>query len=580
MQNIMEVIKKNKDIIIIVIAIIILAILKQMLIQDFPIVGYVSAGEDDGLMMNLAKSILEGNWLGEYRYNTLMKGPVFPIILAGMYKLGLPFIGTMTALYTFSCIIFMIAVRKLIKNKYIFIAIFAVLLFNPIMYTHAIIQRVYRNALIPSFALLITGSYIAIFLRRNEKNRYLILWSLICAVSLSAFYYTREDSMWIIPFVIFMTASIIIAKFINERKINLEFISKTVFTIIPIVSLILFGNWIASKNEEVYGLKTTNVLKDSTFTEAIDAIYSVRPNLVVESVTVTQEKVDRMASVSPTFAGIAPKLHEKIGGYGALDRNPGDWEVDDGWILWAIRIAAVESGYNTLELEQSFYKKVAEDLNWAMDSGLLERQKVMPSALLSPYKKGYTLKLAKIFTKGLIYISTFDGIEISNKEISNDKPSYLVKEFEDISRNRAIYPEDAINMDGMPIEELETQEEYIKSLNTKNEILKILTKSYGVIGVIIGIIAVIYYIALTITMFIEIFKKKYEKVEKWIVLSGILGAFITLLAGVSYNHLTACNSIGPLYLSGAYPLFLAFCTICVYNAITKIIKNKITKSES
>ena len=135
-------------------------------------------------------------------------------------------------------------------------------------------------------------------------------------------------------------------------------------------------------------------------------------------------------------------------------------------------------------------------------------------------------------------------------------------------------------MDGMPIEELETQEEYIKSLNTKNEILKILTKSYGVIGVIIGIIAVIYYIALTITMFIEIFKKKYEKVEKWIVLSGILGAFITLLAGVSYNHLTACNSIGPLYLSGAYPLFLAFCTICVYNAITKIIKNKITKSES
>ena len=173
MQNIMEVIKKNKDIIIIVIAIIILAILKQMLIQDFPIVGYVSAGEDDGLMMNLAKSILEGNWLGEYRYNTLMKGPVFPIILAGMYKLGLPFIGTMTALYTFSCIIFMIAVRKLIKNKYIFIAIFAVLLFNPIMYTHAIIQRVYRNALIPSFALLITGSYIAIFLRRNEKNRWL-----------------------------------------------------------------------------------------------------------------------------------------------------------------------------------------------------------------------------------------------------------------------------------------------------------------------------------------------------------------------------------------------------------------------
>lgn len=575
MKKIKEFLNKNKDIIFIVIMIIILAIIKQWIIQDFPIIGFVSAGEDDVLMINLAKNILSGNWLGEYKYNTLMKGPVFPMLLAMLYKFKIPFIASMTALYTFSCVVFMIAIRKMIKNKYVFVGIFAILLFNPIMYCFEIIQRVYRNALIPSFALLITGSYIAIFLRRNEKSRYSIIWSLIAAISLSAFYYTREDSMWILPFVIFMTISIIIAKLIKEKKINLDFLTKTIFVIIPIVSLVAFGNWISTKNEKYYGVKTTNILKKSSFVDAIDAIYAVRPNRVVESVTVTQEKVDRMAAVSPTFAGIAPKLHEKIGGYGALDRNPGDAEVDDGWILWAIRIAAVESGYNTIELEEQFYKKVAEDLNWAMDEGLLERQRTMPSALLSPYKRGYTFKLMKIMAKGAIYISTFDGINISNDILSNDKPSYLVKDFEEMSGNRAIYPEDATDIDGTKIESLETQDEYIKSLDLQNNILNVLIKVYGVIGVIIGIIAVIYYMILTVITIKNIFIKKYETLEKWIIISGILGALFTLLAGVSYNHLTACNSIGPLYLAGSYPLFLAFCMICVYNAIIKVLNRKL-----
>ena len=102
-----------------------------------------------------------------------MKGPVFPMLLALIYKYRLPFIFVITLLYTISCIIFMIAIRKLIKNKYWFIGIFALLLFNPIMYSSEIIQRIYRNALIPTFSLLIIGSYIALFLRRNEKNRYL-----------------------------------------------------------------------------------------------------------------------------------------------------------------------------------------------------------------------------------------------------------------------------------------------------------------------------------------------------------------------------------------------------------------------
>ena len=272
MEGIKEKIKNNKDIIFIVLIIILLSILKQYLVQGFPIIAYVMAGEDDALMVKFAYSILDGNWLGEYTYNTLMKGPTFPMLLALLYKLKLPYIFSITSLYTISCIVFMIAIRKIVKNKYAFIGLFAILLFNPIMYGSNIMQRIYRNSLIPSFALLITGSYIALFLRRNEKTRFSISWTLIAGISLSAFYYTREDSMWIVPFVLFMTVSIIIAKIMTEKKINLELLSKMIIAIIPIICLILFGKYISLKNEEYYGLRTKNVLTESKYTAAINSI--------------------------------------------------------------------------------------------------------------------------------------------------------------------------------------------------------------------------------------------------------------------------------------------------------------------
>lgn len=492
------------------------------------------------------------------------------MLLALIYKYRLPFIFVITLLYTISCIIFMIAIRKLIKNKYWFIGIFALLLFNPIMYSSEIIQRIYRNALIPTFSLLIIGSYIALFLRRNEKNRYLIIWSLLAGISLSTFYYTREDSMWIVPFIIFITVATVVYKLVEEKKINFESISKITFLVIPVLMLIIFGQYIASKNEKYYGLKIKNILSESNFTLALNSIYSVRPNKMIDCVTVTQEKVDRMAAVSPSFETIAPKLHETIGGLGRLDRYPGDNEIEDGWVLWAIRTAVVGSGYETIEEEQEIYYKIATELNSAMQQGLLERQHVMPSPLLSPYRKTYTYNILKSILETVKYISTFDELKISNKLVTTDTDTNLseVKKFEEISNEKALYTEKAL------LGNVEEQQGYIDSLNINNNICNILIKIYSIVGVIIGIIGIINYIVLTGCTIKQLLHKKYENIEKWIILSAILGALFTLILGISYNNAATCDSIKYLYLCGTYSLYLAFSGISVYNAFIEIHKYK------
>ncbi len=578
--NIIEKIKEHKKLIYVILIIIILAIIKQLLLYNYPIMAFIGATSDDVLMVKLAKNILSGNWLGKYNYNTLMKGPVFPMILALLKQMNLSYIGSITFLYTISCIIFMIAIRKKVKNNIWFIIIYVALLFNPIMYTKEILQRVYRNSLIPSFALLIIGSYIAIFLRRDKKIRYLIPWIIIQSISLSAFYYTREDSMWIVPFIIFMTICTIIAKVIKEKKINFELISKTFILFIPIITLMIFGNWIANQNLKYYGLKTKNVLTDSSFSDAMRAMYTVRPMKYIDAVSITTEKIDRMASVSKSFNAITPKLKEYASNYGAIDRNPGDGEIEDGWILWALRSAVFDSGCDTLLKEDEAYRKIAIELNQAMEDGLLEKEISMPSAMMSPFRASYIPTLIKSFIKSVIYISSYDGIVVTSTDASETDPKYFegVKEFEDITNDRAIFPDNAVDNNGNKLSELEGQQEYINSLNMQTNILKILQKIYTFTGIPLLILGLISYIIITVLNIKKLLKRNYEDLEDWIIFSGILGAIFTLIFGIAYNHTATVYSIVCLYLCGAYPLYVAFSNICMYNMFEKIkCRRKINK---
>ncbi len=494
---------QNKDKIIVILIMIVLVIIKQGLLYHFPIIGYLEAGEDDALMVELAENILQGKWLGEYSYHTLVKGPTFPMFLAFCKYMGWSYMATVTALYSISCVVFMIAIRKIIKNKYIFLGMFAILLFNPIMYAQEVIQRVYRNALIPPFVLFITGSFFAIYLRREETIWQSIPWVIIASISLSLFYYTREDSIWIMPFILFMIMVTIITLIMQYKHHIRKICPKIIILAIPVISLSLFGNWIAHKNEMYYGLKTTNVLSHSNFSHAMKAIYAVKPNIQIDYVTVPNEKMERMAQVSETFAYVKPQVSMVASLLEGVDRNPGDGEIEDGWFFWALRIGLAQCGIKTLEGEQEIYQKITDELNDAMEQGLLERQSTMPSALMPPWRKGNSIKLIKTIGKMVIYISTYDSLSIANTNPTNvyiPEEYAIAKKFEDITGDTLVFAQDAVNLEGNPVSELKTQQDYIDSVQIQNDILNNLIKVYSIMGIILGIIGVIGYINLTIRL--------------------------------------------------------------------------------
>ena len=87
-------------------AIVLLAVIKQVIVSNIPLLAYETQMHDDALMFRMADSILNGEWLGGYTVNTLVKGCFFPLLSAFIHVLGLSWMGTMTFIYTIACMSF------------------------------------------------------------------------------------------------------------------------------------------------------------------------------------------------------------------------------------------------------------------------------------------------------------------------------------------------------------------------------------------------------------------------------------------------------------------------------------------
>lgn len=557
--------KIEKKTIIICTILIFLSIIRIVLTYNYRIYP-IMAGEDDRLMVKWAWSIIEGKWLGDYQYNTLMKGPIFSFILATLFKLKIRYLVFVNIFYVTACLYFIFSIRKLMKNKYLLIPLYAILIFNPIMFSREVTQRVYRNSLIPIFSILLISGYIGAYLNRNEKlYKYLFYILTLCGI-LPLFYYMREDSIWLVPYVVFMSFAIMISLLLRIKKEKWYLILlKIVALILPIICTSLLGWKIEKKNETFYGLKIKNALSDSNFVEAVRAIYAVKPNIYIDRVTVTQEKALRMAIVSPSFTEIYPKFSEYLGGYNSFDSNPSDFECEDGWFLWALRLATNSSGYRNIQQEEDIYIRIADELNYAMDNGLIEKQDTMPSALLSPYRKGYFNKIVSKIIEGFIYTSSYKDIAIQNEfEYLADKNTIdeAEKEYENLTKEKSL----VLYENG---EKLDSELE----INTK--IIKAIIFLYKITGIFLLILGIIGYIIIIIRMIGDIKNKKYDMVQVFITVSGILGLLFTLIAGIAYNDVATAYSIKALYLCGAYPLLTAFCVLSIIYGISCFTSRKL-----
>ena len=443
--------KKSKiSTVLVILLILFIVFLKQSLVSDLPINILAHAKQDDALMVDMAKEMLNGNYLGGYNDLIFTKGIMFPLFLVIGYSLGFSYISFQTLVYTLSCAFFIYSIKDFIKSKWILLGIFVALVFNPLSFASETLMRVYRNGITMSQVLIIIGSYIGMYMNRTDKKK-TMFFALFGGLGISTMYHTREDAFWIMPFMIVVTM-ILVGLLIKDKKKDIIKTGKmqTLIYVIPFVMLTLVTNIISTINYNNYGIYTYNELNDSNFTKCMKAIYSVKPNVEIEYVSNPKEKIERIAEVSPTFSTIVDvMLNNNYKYFDGYDRKPDDGEVEDGWFFWVLRESVVESGvYKTVNDIDNFYLKVTEEINAAIKDGKLEKQATMPSSLMPPWRKGNLGKLFAALGEEVGFILNYDDVEVKVEESVIDSKFQVYEDFKNITRNNAISPIKEIQISG------------------------------------------------------------------------------------------------------------------------------------
>mgnify|MGYP001625155961 CR=1 FL=1 len=458
-----------------IILILFFALIKQIMVSCIPIFGITNGVHDDLMMVNMGYSLLHGDWLGTYSQYTLVKGMFFPFFLAVSNFVGISYINSANLFYTFSCIFFIYSIKPFWnekKDKKVLFLIYLVLLFNPVSYAQWTLQRLYRNGMTLSQVLIIFGVYFNAYLRIKE-NKIGIINLILGGIILASFVNTREDAIWLYPFVLIITIVLIIKR-IKIKKLSLSAFSY----VIPILILILTNIGISLINYNYYGIFTTNELNAKPFKSIMQSIYKIDDENITDKVAAPRSKINRLYEMSPTINSIKDELEISLDKWSKMDMNPNDNEVENGWFFWSLRDAVSMAGYyQNATMAADFYTKASSEIEEYIKNNNVETIAVMPSSLMAPYQSSYFSQIINAILKISKYLVTFQEVEtISSASVDDEKIG--IEQFEALANtiaydskvnayiNGYIYSK---NEDKLKLELYDTNDNFIHGIDLKNE---------------------------------------------------------------------------------------------------------------
>jgi len=422
-----------------------LILFKLWLVSAQSINAVGPANHDDAMFINLAHHILGGRWLGPYNEFTLAKGPMYPLFIVGVFILGIPLFTAQQLFYASACGLMVKALQPLIKNRGILFSIFTVLLFNPVTYDSIVHSRVLRQNILHSLVLFIVAGLIALYAHRNGPKRRLLTWAVVTGIALPAFWLTREEGIWLMPCVGLLWLFVTVAIWLQRAADRTHRIA-----LLALPALMWLGGVgiVAGLNFHYYGIFTTCEFRETDFKDAFGAMLRVEPLKWQQYLPISRESRERMYNVSPALAEVQPILEGSAGeGWAwlceSITHHPAkDHEIVVGWLMWALRSAAIEKGHGHNGAEvMAYYSKIAREINDACDRGVLIGGKKR-SGFMPPLRREYLQPFLTTFPKIYWYFLCFEGLDPVLKEPSSGTAEQISR-FADLTRGRLTPPRDA-----------------------------------------------------------------------------------------------------------------------------------------
>lgn len=341
----------------------------------------VPAGHDQLRYAQMAESLIEGRWLGEYDQFTLLRRPAYPLWIALVAATGVPLrIAAELLLAAAAAMLAATLARRGLAPPLVLLAYVAFVL-EPHTFAvngEVVSESFYGPMLAVLLALLVEASTAA-------RARVAAAWALGAGVPLAGLWHARPEGILGVAVTVVAAALSWACAPRAERPWRVAASRLLVLALPPMAVLGLSSAWIGMVNRARYGVFTVTEMGAPRFVEAQAALLRLDVGPRRRYVAVPEAARRRAYAESPTFALLEPYL-EGSPKAPWIEAGCGQAAVCDdygnGWFVYALRDAAHAAGaYVSAREAEAFYSRIAAELNAACEAGRLRCRPLRPILL-------------------------------------------------------------------------------------------------------------------------------------------------------------------------------------------------------
>lgn len=492
------------------------------------------SGYDDLLQLKNSVSLAAGEWLGaEYSYLTMAKNIGYPLFLALVQGLNLPY-GTVYGFFmVVVSLLFTRAISPLIRHKGTLLIIYTVILFTPI--AHWSVFRIYRNALVPWTFLLVLSCLIGLFIRRRDKLGKLLLWSSGSFVAIMYFWILREDSIWIFPLLLVASLLTLLGVWSDYASQPKEFWSRLIVVCLPLLAIGAVTVLVAGKNGQKYGVSALNDRTQTYAPKVMTLLYKIEDNQDKSShIWLSRSSLQLAIKVSPSLQKIENQV---LSSYDAWAGKNEDIAGDIS--QWALRNAVKDAGYyrNNAKKTDALYQSIYKELKTAFNQGQLQPKKGFQlSSQTGVFQVKDLLEAFQMTWQILVKVALYQNTELDPADFNTESLSVAdltffetilntsIPKTEKQLRDLGVYTETYTNHD---LDLVSTSNALIK---TNESLIKTRLDSLRIQQSIVSIYKVLSFIAVPLSV-IGYFLVSYQLMrQRWPKNQALLAYFLLMTA--------------------------------------------------